>query len=240
MPTCVRVPGDQRLENQSRRQNLETQRGRRQSPSKRAARARSQGPPTGRGAAERAEEARAAATATGLPRASPPPAAGARHGPGTRRRRPAQGSWESPRRPFSARARGAPSAGRGRCGVREPRARREVWAEPSPSPARPRPAPASRPRPRPGARLPRRSGSGEPRGPSCGSRGEHQPPLRELFWLHHAGAGHRDRGASPALRGLRVSSVAPRAGRTYAGTHRTSLSAPQLCLSCRVPPGPGF
>lgn len=117
-------------------------------------------------------------------------------------------------------------------GVREPRAKPEIGVELSPPPP---PRAASRPRPRPAARLPHRPGSGEPLGPSRGSHGQHQLPLRELLRLHHAGAGHRDRGASPTLWGLRVSIGAPREG-----TQIPSLWVSQLCLSCCVPQGPGF
>lgn len=193
---------------------------------------RAQGPPTGGGAGERAREA-AAAAAAGLPRASPPL-------PGPRAHRADQGAEAV----LGARARGVPGAppawrgvaGRGAAATAGA-ASASPWASGwwfglSP-PQRP-PAPARRPPPAPARGLERASlaapGLESRRRSSCESRREHQPPPpRELLWPHHAGAGHRDRGPSPALRGLRVSSGATRAGARGRGDPRTErLCAPTL------------
>lgn len=222
-PTCVWQQA------RDRRPSEETRRGRGQSPSERAAWAPSPGAAHWRGAGsgERAGRRGGGGASPGFP--SPRRGRPARvQGAGAA---PARGSRESRCAPGWAPGRGAGSVGSGRRGVREPRGRRrEVWAEPSPPPARPSPAPASRPRPR----LERASlaapGLASRRQRSCGSRGEHQaPPPRELLRPHHAGAGHRDRGPSPALWGLRVSSGAPRAGTHGRGDPRTDrLCAPTL------------
>ena len=232
--TCPRAcvcQGARHPESESQRPSEETQRGRRQSPGRALPGRRAQGPPTGW---ERAGEAAAAA---GLPRASPSLAASARRGLRTRRRFPAQGSGESPRRPPL----GAGSVGAASAASLSPGASgRRFGLSPPRHPPAP-PAPAPRPRPRPGARLPCRPGSGEPAPAELrGSRGQHQPqPPRELLRPHHARTGHRDRGPSPAFRGLRVSSGAPRAGAhawTRGSTDRASRRPKFVC----VPPGPGF
>lgn len=152
---------------------------------------------------------------------SPPPAR-------ARRRRSAPGRGESPGRPrLGAGPRG------GRFGLSPPR--------------RP-PAPARRPPPAPARGLERASlaarGLASRRRSSCGSRREHQPPPppRELLRPHHAGAGHRDRGPSPALRSVRVSSGAPRAGARGRGDPRVPnfvcATASLRGLDSRSPPRP--
>lgn len=108
------------------------------------------------------------------------------------------------------------------------------------SPARP----SRRPPPAPARGLERASlaapGLASRHRPGCESRREHQPPPppREPLRPHHARTGHRDRGPSPAFRGLRVSSGAPRCrgARTRGPTDRGSGHPKFVC----VPPGPGL
>lgn len=125
------------------------------------------------------------------------------------------------RHPRSARGRGS------RLGLRPPR--------------RARPAPASRPacglaR---AALAARGLGAGagraaEPRAAAAAAAGTLRP--------HHARAGHRDRGPSLALRGLRVSSAAPHRERGRAQTRGAADRAPlrpNFCWRPRGEPGPG-
>lgn len=219
--------GERRAESGSGRQKQETQRPQ-TAPASALPRRAAQWPPTGGGAAE-GRRRRQGFPGLPLPGSQAPGGAGPGRGGGAR----ALGV------PGFPRGRGALSAESAERSIPEPRGpRREVWAAPSPPP----PAPAgARPRPARGLERASLAAQGlaaapaeprEPRRAPAAAAGAARP--------QHARAGHRDRGASPALWGLRVSSGARRAGRTDAGTHRQSLSAPQLCLRRCIPPGSGW
>uniref|UniRef100_A0A5F9C7F7 Phosphatidic acid phosphatase type 2/haloperoxidase domain-containing protein n=2 Tax=Oryctolagus cuniculus TaxID=9986 RepID=A0A5F9C7F7_RABIT len=198
-PTCGRAPG---AESRGRGSEAELRgaEGRRQSPGERAARARSPGAAHWLGSRGARRGRGGGGGGRGASPASLPRAVGGQRRLRTRRWRPARGSGESPRcpplgaqtRPRGAAFRSSGTRG-GRFGLSSPRRLLVSAWRPPPAPAR-------------GLECASLAAQGlaSARRLSCGIRGEHPPAPREPLGPHHAGAGHGDRGASPALRGLRA------------------------------------